>query len=211
MAAEPAEMGSAGESAATAAALKQALNKFEAFRKSTPELGAAYPVPFVDLGDTIMCDRTVWKRFAQYITYDYVIAEGNQNSGKHLSLDVLVSTLRKLIHKAKAQHETKSVANRQFFTCVDQYSSSDDAKWLSGLVHNMRRKSWERSLANGDPIDQSVTPLDEQVFVEVCAALLEEGSPESMHRRLALVAAWMNAGRASETSWLALESLEWDN
>ena len=128
-------MGSAGESAATAAALKQALNKFEAFRKSTPELGAAYPVPFVDLGDTIMCDRTVWKRFAQYITYDYVIAEGNQNSGKHLSLDVLVSTLRKLIHKAKAQHETKSVANRQFFTCVDQYSSSDDAKWLSGLVH----------------------------------------------------------------------------
>ena len=158
-----------------------------------------------------MCDRTVWKRFAQYITYDYVIAEGNQNSGKHLSLDVLVSTLRKLIHKAKAQHETKSVANRQFFTCVDQYSSSDDAKWLSGLVHNMRRKSWERSLANGDPIDQSVTPLDEQVFVEVCAALLEEGSPESMHRRLALVAAWMNAGRASETSWLALESLEWDN
>ena len=59
MAAEPADMGSAGESAATAAALKQALNKFEAFRKSTPELGASYPVPFVDLGDTIMCDRTV--------------------------------------------------------------------------------------------------------------------------------------------------------
>ena len=47
-------MGSAGESAATAAALQRALNKFEAFRKSTPELGAAYPAPFVDLGDSVV-------------------------------------------------------------------------------------------------------------------------------------------------------------
>ena len=76
------------------------LRIFERFRKSNTLAQRTFPVPFQDLPEDVLINRSTYMAFAEYITHEYKIEEGSRNAGTFLSCNVLIAHTSTLINIA---------------------------------------------------------------------------------------------------------------
>ena len=104
-----------------------------------------------------LCARPFYERLAYFLLYTYKSPVGTKNAGKELDGE---DTAKNYLGIALNQAANKFRANgtpdsKQFFTCLDQKSSSLDAIWLRGLRANMKREVFDRASRTGAEMDKS--------------------------------------------------------
>ena len=94
----------------------------------------------------------MYARFGHHLLHIYRI----EVSGKLLAGQVAVNYLSTAINLASNKFKAVgSAETRLFFLCLDEKSTSEQAKWLSGLKMNMHREAFGRVVEAGGPIDKS--------------------------------------------------------
>jgi hypothetical protein len=129
---------------------------FEVFRTSVPSLTQCFPLPWAELSEGILCSADVYSRFAHYLLYQYTIGEGAKNAGEHLRASSVLNFLGCLINLAAAKFKAAGSADTKlFFTCLDNDSTTEAARWYKGTRKKIKRILFERLRDSGDPIGNS--------------------------------------------------------
>ena len=77
------QLGVRGNSAASKATKRAALQAFDAMRESSPDRATKYPLPFEALPQEAVCGLVIYIDYAQFLVNEARMAEGNRNAGKH--------------------------------------------------------------------------------------------------------------------------------
>jgi hypothetical protein len=204
-----APIGSRGTSASTESGRTNALRVFDLFLQ-TPGAGAWTNKRWADLPEEALTDQATYEAFAGYLTNEYVIASESRNGGKHYSVDSITGIWSNSINLAAAKFKRASQHATLFFTCLDPCSNTDDARWLKGVKANVRRICFERDSKSGEGIDHSCSPIYPCHVEEMTRALALEGSAEAAMRKFAITCGHQAAGRPTELSFVAFDSMQWD-
>ena len=150
-------LSSKGESTSRKSLLSNVLRLFEIFRTSLIEAGGEnLCVPWQELGEDVLCDQTVYAAFAHFLVNEYVIEPGSKNAGQPLSCTAVLKYLKGLVNLAANRFRaTGSDKAKNFFTCLDQHSSTPDWVWFKGLKAKVQRLTFVRANAAGDEQDLS--------------------------------------------------------
>lgn len=72
------------------------------------------------------------------------------------------------------------------------------------MKKEIQRVCFLRSMANGEELDHSETPIYHHTIQMMIRALSREGSSEAADRKLALESLWLSGGRLAEVSFLLI-------
>lgn len=100
------ELSCRGDSTSWKKGKANGLRIFELFRQSDPALLVLLPVPFCQLPEEVLNQQEVYGKFASYLLYTYVIADGNTNAGKHLGVKVVQGILGIVMNEANVRFGT---------------------------------------------------------------------------------------------------------
>ena len=135
-----------------------------------------FPNPWDELPEIALCTGEVYAHIATYLT-DVYVQDSGRNKGDFLALDSVLGYLGALVNLASAKFRALgSPDTKMFFTCLDKNSTSESAKWYSGLKKNISRKCFERSKSAGESMDQS----EVSVYLHHVRAMV---SPRSHNQR----------------------------
>jgi hypothetical protein len=181
-------MPSAGVSVATAQGYASTTKLFDVFRNSNEERAERFPSPFDELDEEKVREMDTYARFTYFISYTYIIPEGHRNSGEHLSGDVVLAHINRLIQLGHRRFKNSTnAATQTFFTCAQPGDATDSQRWLTGMRRNAKNKIWQRSQVLAKETDQSATPLYREAHIEPCnRAYAREDSSEAHARKFAL-------------------------
>lgn len=154
-------LSSVGGSVQRTQALKDAIARFEDFRNSSAIALQTYKEPWEQQPERVLCRRRLYEQFSKWLVDDYVIPAGRRGGGTGLSPDVAQNTVRNLINQASRRFKatTSDHDTKQFLTCLEPKSSTDDWRWLQGLLHNVSKKVYDRCLEKGEETDKSASAL----------------------------------------------------
>ncbi len=86
---------------------------------------------------------------------------------------------------------------RRFFGCLDEGSTSDEARWWRDLKKNtVTRPIFERAKASGEAMDYSAKPIYLPHIKAMIEAYAKEGSSRAADRKLAIDTGWKVTGRS---------------
>jgi len=132
---------------------------WELFRTSTTERNERYPTSWDKMTEAELCCPSPYNEFTEYLVHEY-IQETGQNKGELLRISSVLGYLGCLINLASTKFKAKG--NPQtllFLTCLDSKSSTEHAMWLRGLRKNVTRELFQRTIEQGDPLDDTEIPV----------------------------------------------------
>ena len=149
---------------------------FDLFRNGNVTYGQVAPVPLVQLSDVQARNRTLWESLATYLVREYKIDRG-EHRGKPLKFTNVLNYLRSAMRTVEKNLQANaSAALREFFSCLDQNSTSSDAVWWRGVKKNILRETFEQYKNSGEPIDGSEVPIYLEHIEALIRAYSKEGS-----------------------------------
>ena len=161
-----------GNSEASKALRRRAVERFNIFRQTTAARRRAYPRDWSALPESTVCAMPL------YLQNEYLIETGPR-AGKHQRCRTSQNLLGALLGQASDKFKaTGTPATLYFFTCHDEKASTEPANWLRQLRWNIWRSDFERMVEAGEELDQSVTPLFVEHIVACMRAYAQVGSAE---------------------------------
>ena len=177
---------------------------FNLFRLYSPDVSQLLPSPWDELPEDVLCtnERDVYGKFAHYLLHVYLIEIGD-SKGQHLRVDPATNYFSTSINLAYTKfHANGSAKTKLFFTCLNIKAGTAESKWMIGMKKEIQRVCFTRSMAAGEELDHSETPIYHHSILLMIRALSREGSPEAADRKLALESLWLSGGRSSEVGFL---------
>jgi hypothetical protein len=189
-----------GASASWTSQQNNVIRIWNIFSVHSPDVRSLLPAPWSELPEEVLCtnEKDIYGKFAHFLLHVYVI-EGGDNKGQHLRVDSATNYFTTAINLAYAKfHASGSAKSKLFFTCLNIKAGTQDAKWMAGIKKEITRVCFQRSMAAGDELDNSETPLYHHSIQLMIRALSREGSSEAADRKLALQTHWLSGGRSGE-------------
>ena len=149
---------------------------FKKFRHAKVEYSQLAPRSLGKLTEAQVANRALWESLATYLVREYKIHAG-EFKGKALKFINVLNYLRSAMRITESRlRTTAGSALREFFSCLDKNSLSNDAIWFRGIKKNILRETFERVKVTGEPIDGSEVPIYLEDIVAINRAYCLEGS-----------------------------------
>ncbi len=179
---------------------KNVIRIFNLFRLYSPDVARKLPAPWDELPEEILCtnENDIYGLFAHFLLNVYLIEVG-ESKGQFLKVDPVTNYFSTSINLAFVKFHAKgSDKTKLFFTCLNFKAGTPESKWLIGMKKEITRVCFQRSIAAGEELDHSETPLYHKLFRLMIRAYSREGSPDAADRKLVLQSLWSSGGRSSE-------------
>eukprot|EP00854_Cymbomonas_tetramitiformis_P023811 gene23811-28869_t len=135
---------------------------FEKFR-----VARGYTQPWDKLPENVICDRKLYEQLAKYLIQEHkqMVKDVDDNGEEiqvqaHIKCSTAIIYFNIMLQLALGKYgERGTEKSKSFLTCVDRNSTSDSAKWLRGMRKKINQVCFERSIAMGENLDGSPTPI----------------------------------------------------
>ena len=130
----------------------------EAWRKSSPERQQLMPVPWDELPEEVLINRTVYEDFATHLVFEYISAKTQKPLGEGSVGDYIGMALTLARNRCEARGT--SPAAQTFFKCHLKECQHDEAgRWYKGLRSSAEGAAWKRDVKAGEDMDKSTVPI----------------------------------------------------
>jgi len=154
-----AEMPAHGKSASHSNTKNRARTLFDEFRASTPSRAASI-LPWAEQSAETLLVMGVFAGYAEFLTNEFVIQEGDRNEGCFLAVGTILDYLGAILNLAADRFKhIRDDAAKLFLTCLDKNANTEPAIWLRKMKAQIVRVCFERVMRSGEEIDKSCVPI----------------------------------------------------
>ena len=97
-----------------------------------------------------------------------------------------------------------------FFTCLDVRNRTECAAWAAGIKRQIDRDLFDLNVKDGSIMDFSADPIYLHDIEHMCQYWAQFSNQICVQKILTAKATWLISGRATECSWVTIDSLKWD-
>ena len=96
-----------------------------------------------------------------------------------------------------------------FFDCL-KGDKSPQAYWYKGIKNKMMRVIFQRQMLAGESMDNSANSIYMMHVESLIQAYTKASTGEAIERAFSLLTLWLSVGRSSETGFLHIDGLNWE-
>ena len=96
-----------------------------------------------------------------------------------------------------------------FFDCL-KGDKSPQAYWYKGIKNKMMRVIFQRQMLAGESMDNSANSIYMMHVESLIEAYAKASTGEAIERAFSLLTLWLSVGRSSETGFLHIDGLNWE-
>ena len=184
-------------SAATVKARKSTMASFNTFLEEQHQVDETWPSTMESLTEEQANDRTLYERFAFWLTYTSESARGDAYA---------LGTIKSYVRSAA------QIMWQKFKTPGSNLSMLEGpSNWMTKIVTNMERLVMQREFEAGNELSNEAPALHLRHIEAIGAALSGAGTQEAAFRKLVIMLSFLACGRCGEVASLAWPLVKWDH